>query len=308
MGLFLPSGFREINIRGNQKEKCHEQEQGDGRWEQLCELMQTCPATTSAACWSCEGNRFPGLGAVLQAWHGCGQEPATSSTRAGCNRRNVLKQQQQQQGSPRALPRTVPASSFLEHVSVVLQTAKEFREHCDVPVTYSFPFLKLPQAFFFELCSKLICVKNTWFAFVYAPAEVLVPGQGELCTGNQNWAGAVCGAATSTRPQKAKKRYFNSKAGSTAGIYPAGKGDVEDNVLHTGNQSWAGAVCGAATSTRPQKAKKSYFNSNMGSTAGIYPAGKGDVEDNVLQKREVLKNGVFVTIKDLAFCEQTETC
>lgn len=42
MGLFLPSGFREINICGNQKEKCHEQEQGDGRWEQLRELMQTC--------------------------------------------------------------------------------------------------------------------------------------------------------------------------------------------------------------------------------------------------------------------------
>lgn len=40
MGLFLPSGFREINIRGNQKEKCHEQ--GDGCWEQLRELMQTC--------------------------------------------------------------------------------------------------------------------------------------------------------------------------------------------------------------------------------------------------------------------------
>lgn len=32
---------------------------------------------------------------------------------------------------------------------------------------------------FFELCSKPICVKKTWFAFVYAPAQVLVPGQGE---------------------------------------------------------------------------------------------------------------------------------
>lgn len=40
--LFLPSSFREINIRGNQKEKRREQEQGDGRWEQLPELMQTC--------------------------------------------------------------------------------------------------------------------------------------------------------------------------------------------------------------------------------------------------------------------------